>query len=83
MTVNINGGPNDDAADSFPITFDFPDFAIGALTDQDIDDLVQVIVKRIIADHPDYTVKMYRGWQGEIFDGSAVLYTPPAPEPEA
>jgi hypothetical protein len=83
VTVNINGGPNDDATDFFPIQFAFDEFGIGNLTDQDIDDLVQVIVRRVIADHPNYTLRMYRSWQGGINDGSRVLYAPPAPEPGA
>lgn len=83
LTLTVNGGPNLDAMDSFPVPLAFSAFAIDNLTDQDVHDIVQVIVNRINADHPDYTVYVDREWGGGIHrDERSTLYTPPAPEPE-
>lgn len=83
LTVSVNGGPNLDAMDSFPVPFTFGQFAIDNLTDQDIDDIVQVVVRRINAEHPDYTVYVDRVWSGGSHTESrSTVYTPPAPEPQ-
>lgn len=82
LTVKVNGGPNEDAMDSFPIAFAFDVFAIDNLTDQDINEIVQVIVNRVNADHPDYTVYVDRSWTGGSHnDPRDTVYTPPGPEP--
>lgn len=84
LTITVNGGPNEDTLDSFPVPLTFASFAIDNLTDQDIDAIVQVIVDRINADHPDYTVYVDREWTGGTHrDPRATVYTPPAPELEA
>lgn len=82
LTITVNGGPNEDALDSFPVPLTFAGFAIDNLTDQDIDAIVQVIVDRINADHPDYTVYVDREWSGGTHrDPRDTVYTPPAPNP--
>jgi hypothetical protein len=79
LTVSVNAGPTEDTLDSFPVSFSFDGFAIDNLTDQDVDGLVQVVVNRIVADHPDYTVYVDREWTGGTHgDGRDILYTPPA-----
>lgn len=83
LTITVNGGPNADAIDSFPIPLAFGQFAIDNLTDQDIDAIVQVVVNRINADHPDYTVYVDRAWSGGAHsEPRDTVYTPPAPDPE-
>lgn len=81
LTVSINGGPNADAIDSFPVAFTLQAFAIDNLTDQDLHDMVQVVVNRIIADHPDYMVYINRAWTGIANDAQETVYTPPNFEP--
>lgn len=76
LTVRVNGGPNEDAMDSFPVPFTFDGFALEGLTDQDIDDIVQVVVDRIIADHPDYTVHVTRSWSGSHNEPQQTVYAP-------
>lgn len=83
LTVTINGGPNADAIDSFPVPLTFGQFALDNLTDQDIDDIVQVVVNRINTDHPDYTVYVDRAWSGGAHsEPRNTVYTPPAPAPD-
>ncbi|MCI3279209.1 hypothetical protein [Streptomyces cylindrosporus] len=80
LTVKVNGGPNEDAMDSFPVPFVFDAFAIDNLTDQDVDEIVQVVVDRIIAEHPDYVVYVDKSWSGGTHsDPRNTVYTPPAP----
>jgi hypothetical protein len=81
LTVAINGGPNADAIDSFPVSFTFSDFAIDNLTDQDINAIVQIVVNRIISDHPNYMVYVNRAWTGFTSDPQDTVYTPPDFEP--
>ncbi len=83
LTITVNGGPNLDAMDSFPVPLAFSAFAIDNLTDGDIDQIVQIVVDRIKASHPDYTGYADREWSGGIYRESRdTLYTPPQPEPE-
>ncbi|MFJ7023249.1 hypothetical protein ACIQUW_33300 [Streptomyces sp. NPDC101117] len=83
LTITVNGGPNLDAMDSFPVPLAFTAFAIDNLTDDDINRIVQIVVDRIKASHPDYVVYADREWSGGIYrQGRDTLYTPPTPEPE-
>jgi hypothetical protein len=79
LTVSINGGPNDDANDLFPVPLTFAGFAIDNLTDQDIDDIVQIVVNRINTDHPDYIVYVDRAWSGTRGEARDIVYVPPQP----
>ncbi|MCL8016962.1 hypothetical protein [Streptomyces sp. AS02] len=82
LVVRVNGGPNEDAMDSFPVPFTFEGFALEGLTDQDIDDMIQVVVNRIIEDHPDYTVYVTRTWSGSRTEPQQTVYAPePEPQP--
>jgi hypothetical protein len=79
LTVKVNAGPTEDTLDSFPIPFTFDAFAIDNLTDDDVDAIVQVVVNRIVTEHPDYTVYVDRSWTGGAHtDPRDTLYTPPA-----
>lgn len=77
LTVKVNGGPNPDAMDSFPVSLAFDSFALDALDDSDIDAIVQVIVGRIRTDQPDYTVTVARSWTGAHNEPFETVYTPP------
>ncbi|MEU7338719.1 hypothetical protein [Streptomyces sp. NPDC007074] len=84
LTVRVNGGPNQDAMDSYPVPFTFDPFAMDNLTDDDLDQIVKVVVDRVIADHPDYIVYVERAWSGGTRNEPRnTVYTPaPAPDGE-
>jgi hypothetical protein len=78
LTVKVNAGTSADSMDQFPVPLAFDSFSLDALTDQDIDDIVQVIVNRINADHPDYIVTVSKSWAGTNTEPPETVYTPPA-----
>ena len=77
LTVKVNAGTAPDAMDLFPVPLTFDAFSLDMLQDSDIDDIVQVIVDRINADHPDYIVTVSRAWTGTNTEPPETVYTPP------
>ncbi|MFK0288247.1 hypothetical protein ACIQVL_48420 [Streptomyces sp. NPDC090499] len=79
LTVKVNAGTNpDDSMDLFPVPLTFDSFSLDSLEDQDIDAIVQVIVNRINAVHPDYIVTVSKSWTGTNTEPLETVYTPPA-----
>jgi hypothetical protein len=81
LTIKVNGGPNQDTMDSFSVPLTFDSFTIDNLTDQDLADIIQVLINRVVADHPDYTVFVTHSWTGAYSALPDTVYTP-TPEPE-
>lgn len=77
LTVKVNAGTSPDSMDLFPVPLAFDSFSLEALQDEDIDAIVQVIVARINADHPDYIVTVSRAWTGTNTEPLETVYTPP------
>lgn len=83
LTVKVNAGTAPDAMDLFPVPLAFDSFSLDMLQDSDIDAIVQVIVDRINADHPDYIVTVSRSWAGTNTQPPETVYTPPPAEAPA
>ena len=82
LTVKVNAGTSPDSMDMFPVPITFDTFTLDAIDDSDIDAIVQVIVNRINAAHPDYIVTVSKSWTGANTEPLQTVYTPPAaPEP--
>lgn len=77
LTVKVNAGTSPDSMDLFPVPLAFDSFSLEVLQDEDIDAIVQVIVDRINADHPDYIVTVSRAWTGTNTEPLETVYTPP------
>lgn len=82
LTVRVNGGPDIDTMDSFPVPLSFDSFSIDNLTDEDLDAIIQIVVNRIRTAQPDYTVTVSRAWTGAHNEPFETVYTPPAPDPD-
>jgi hypothetical protein len=81
LTVKVNGGPDEDAMDSFPIPLTFDSFSVDNLTDDDLDAIIGIIVNRIRTVQPDYTVTVSRAWTGARSEPFQTVYTPPPADP--
>ncbi len=77
LTVDIVAGPPgevDFLHATLPFTGDSPSW----LTDQDVDDMIQIVVDRLAAAQPTYEVHVYRSWEGDNNSGPVVAYEPPS-----
>lgn len=77
LTVDVVAGPPEEV-DVLHATLPFSGDMMTLLTDQNLDDIVQIVVDRMVAAHPEYAVHVYRVWRGDNSSGPDVVYESPA-----
>lgn len=76
MTATVAAGPPEEIdvlRATFPLTLQMVDF----LEEADVAMILQVIVDRFKAKHPEYAVQVYRTWSGTHTAVPAIVYQPP------
>lgn len=77
LYVDVVAGPPQEV-DNVHIAVPFTGDMVTLLTDQDVDDITQIIVDRMVDQHPEYAVHVYRRWVGDNNAGPDVVYEPPS-----